>query len=168
MAISAWRLNLKPASYNGVGFYVDLNTRSGGRRKALHEFPKGDTPYLEDMGRKAKRFTVACYLIGSDYEDQRDALIEQLEDEGNGQLVHPTYTDVDTVGVESYSVTERREQGGYATVEIVFIEAGQDVTSITVTDTPSAVTSTVNSAVPSTSSLTGNDFSGSSDIKALT
>lgn len=167
MAISPWRLNLRPASYNGVEFHIEVESRNGGRRKALHEFPKKSIPYLEDMGRKARRFNVAAYLIGPDYESNRDALIAQLEGESNGQLIHPTYQDVDLVGVETYNVTERREQGGYCVFEITFTEAGQDVSGQIAADTQGAVSGAVDGAVPNASSFNGNDFSGSKDITAL-
>jgi prophage DNA circulation protein len=165
MAIPPWRLSLKPASYNGVVFHVETGTRSGGRRKVIHEFPKRDTPYLEDMGRRARRFPVTAYVIGPNYEDLRDALIAQLEAEANGQLVHPTYVDADLVGVDVYSVTERRERGGYAEFEISFIEAGQDISAVVGTpNTPSAVNRAVDGAVPTASANSGSDFSGSNDI----
>jgi prophage DNA circulation protein len=151
MAIPQWRLRLQPASYNGVQFHVDGSTRASGRRIALHEFPKRDTPYAEDMGRKAKRFSVVAYVIGPNYEDQRDALIAQLEAEGAGLLVLPTSTDQKKVVIDNYSVTERREQGGYATIEMTFIEAGQDPYDQVQADTQSQVT---NSADTSISALT--------------
>src|SRR6059058_5762319 len=110
MAVPPWRLRLQPASYNGVTFHVETGMRAGGRRIALHEFPKRDTPYAEDMGRKAKRFTVSAYVIGPDFEDQRDALIAQFEREGSGRLVLPTSFDEKIVVVENYSVTENRQR----------------------------------------------------------
>lgn len=146
MTIAPWRMRLQPASYNGVLFHVDLNARASGRRIALHEFPKKDIPYAEDMGRRAKRFTIAAYVIGPNFEDQRDALIEQFEAEGNGRLVLPTSTDEKIVVVDSYSVTERRERGGYAELEINFIEAGQDISGIVQPDTQGAINQSTNDA----------------------
>ena len=34
---------------------------------AEFQFPKGDTPYAEDMGRAAKRWQITGYVIGDDY-----------------------------------------------------------------------------------------------------
>jgi prophage DNA circulation protein len=167
MAISPWRMRLQPASYNGVLFHVDASARASGRRIALHEFPKRDIPYSEDMGRKAKRFTVAAYVIGPFFEDQRDALIEQFEAEGTGRLVLPTSTDEKLVVVDAYSITERRERGGYAEIEIHFIEAGQDISTVNLADTQSAVTSAVNNAVGPTVAGTIAAFLNSNDIGGL-
>lgn len=165
MAIPPWRLRLQPASYNGVTFHVDVGTRTSGRRKHLHEFPKKNVGYLEDMGRKARRWTVQAYVIGPNFEDYRDALIEELEADGNGTLVHPTDGE-DTVGVETYSVTERRERGGWAEFEMTFTEAGEDVSGLGEIDTQSAVSESVDNAVPTASSTEGS-FASSSDINAL-
>lgn len=124
--ISPWKLRLVPASFNGVPFHVEVGAKVGGRRIALHEFPKKDQPYAEDMGRRAKRFTVAGYIIGPNYTFERDDLIEQLEAEGAGELVLPTALgrEAQPVNVEHYAVTERRERGGICEVEMSFVEAG--------------------------------------------
>lgn len=167
MAISPWRMRLQPASYNGVAFHVETGMRAGGRRIALHEFPKRDTPYAEDMGRKAKRFTVQAYVIGPDYEDQRDALIAQFEKEGSGRLVLPTSFDDKTVVVENYSITENRQRGGYAEMSITFVEAGKDLWQQATTDTQSAVGSAADTAVgPTVQSVITNYLNPSSVLSS--
>lgn len=176
MAIAPWRLTLQPASYNGAGFFMDVDAKNSGRRIALHEYPKRDIPYAEDMGRKAKRFTISGYCIGPDYEAARDALIQQLEALGNGNLVRPTTSMAEVVTVDGYSVTERRERGGYALFEMTFVEAGQNLTPLA--DTSGQVTQQVNSALGPTALSTAQNtvnfsispsagFMGSSDIAAL-
>lgn len=163
MPIAPWRLTLQPASYNGIGFHVDVESKRSGRRLVPHEFPKQDIPWTEDMGRRARRFTVNAYIVqgpsnGYNYEPNRDALIAQLELEGPGILVHPTLG-TDSVEVDDYTVTERREQGGMAEFEIVFLEAGQAITTTPSTATQAASTSAAQSAITS--------FQGSSDIGDL-
>lgn len=164
MPIAPWRQTLQPASYNGVGFYVDTDTKSGGRRLVPHEFPKRDTPYVEDMGRRVRHFVVTAYVIqgpsnGYDYQPGRDALIAQLETEGPGILVHPTLG-TDVVEVDTYNVTERLSSaGGMAEFEISFLEAGSPIATTPVADTASASTAAAQNAITS--------FQGSSDITAL-
>jgi len=163
MPIAPWRLNLQPASFNGVPFHVDVDTRSSGRRLVPHEFPKRDTPWTEDMGRRVRRFIVVAYIIqsadnGFDYRPNRDDLIAQLEALGPGTLIHPTLGQ-DVVEVDEYKVTERRELGGYAEFEINFVEAGQQTITSPVTDTASTSTSAAQSAITS--------FQDSSDITSL-
>lgn len=168
MVFPIWKLDLQPASYNGAEFHVEVQTRNGGRRIAMHQFPKRDIPYAEDMGRSARGFILVGYVIGDDYEIQRDLLIEQLELEGNGQLILPTSFDQKIVVCDRYSVTERREQGGYAEISMGFSEAGIDPSTITSEDTQATVNSTANSVTggPSFQDST-NTFMQSSDITAI-
>ncbi|AWN43170.1 DNA circularization N-terminal domain-containing protein [Methylobacterium durans] len=123
MADSPWRARLRPASFRGAEFHVEVGTRAGGRRVALHEFAKRDDPYAEDMGRRAIRNAVTAYLVGPDYLDDRDILIESLDAEGPGLLIHPTLGEFDVV-CDGFNAIERRERGGYVEIECTFIEVG--------------------------------------------
>ncbi|GGC90289.1 hypothetical protein GCM10010994_55160 [Chelatococcus reniformis] len=89
----------------------------------LFEFPKRDDPSTEDMGRRAKRFGVTCYLLGGDYNDQADALEAAFNAEGPGLLVHPTMGELNCV-CEASNRTERRGEGGMATFDCTFVETG--------------------------------------------
>lgn len=133
----AWKQRLRPASFRGVGFKIEVDTRAGGRRTVLFEFPKRDVPYAEDMGRRARRFSVTGYVIGPDYIDVRDRLIAALEQEGPGLLVHPLLGE-DLVQPDPYTVRESRRLGGMAEFEMVFVEAGEAAISIS-DDTQGAV-----------------------------
>lgn len=129
-----WRENLRRvvqfdgrrligASFRGVPFFVEAADRTGGRRTVTHEFPLRDNPYIEDLGRKARVFTVEGYLIGDDYLVHRDALIEALEEvSGPGELIHP-YHGVRRAVCSLLTVREAISSGGMARVSIEFIEA---------------------------------------------
>lgn len=158
MTVSPWRLRLRLASFNGVEFHVDVDAKSGGRRNALHEFPKRDIPYAEDMGRRARRFSIAAYVIGPDYVFEADDLVAELEREGPGLLIHPTMGE-DLVNVDTYSRTERRERGGIAEFEITFMEAGEPTFTSPLVDTVSTAIRVAQSAISS--------FQSSSDIAAV-
>lgn len=162
MAIPIWRLNLQPASFKGAGFHVDVDVKASGRRTVFHQFPKRDIPYAEDMGRRGRHFTVTAYVISgpntTDYTFERDILIEALESEGPGLLVHPTMG-VDLVQEDGFTVRETRERGGIAEFEINFVEAGEAPSTAVSTDTQSAVTGTAQDSVES--------FQGSKDILDL-
>lgn len=136
MPAPLWRQNLQPASYSGALFHVDTSPRQSGRRLVRHEFPRRDIPWAEDMGRRIRAWQVMAYIIYSpvltpDYQAARDALIAQLEAEGSGTLILPTGLQnmsdepPGLVCVDTYSVTETRERGGYAEFDITFVEAGQ-------------------------------------------
>lgn len=121
-----WRDRYQPAAFRNAQFYVETDARVGGRRVAPHEYPKRNTPYSEDMGRKAFRYLVQGYLIGPKYWDQKNLLIGELDKDGPGLLRLPLpYNMADVkVMVLAYTVTEGREKGGFCTVEMDFIEYG--------------------------------------------
>jgi prophage DNA circulation protein len=126
-----------PASYRGAPFFVEATSRDNGRRIVTHEFPKKDFPYSEDMGRKAKTFTLRAYCItypvtldgdngvlyNKDYRVVRDKLIQALEAYGPGTLVLSTLPQENVV-VTRYRITEEEKFGGYCTFDIEFVEAG--------------------------------------------
>lgn len=118
-----WRDRLVPASFRGAFFHIEQGGPLGGRRIALHEYPKRDLPYAEDMGRRARRFSIAAYVIGPFYIQARDALLTAMEIETPGLLIHPTMGEF-MVNPEIYSCNESRERGGIAEFELGFIEAG--------------------------------------------
>jgi prophage DNA circulation protein len=52
-----WRdMLMQQASFRGVVFHVETGARLSGRRTVVHEYPKRNDPYAEDMGRAARRF----------------------------------------------------------------------------------------------------------------
>lgn len=117
---------LAHAMFRTADFFVETNSRQGGRRVALHEYPKRNTPYAEDMGRAAIKFTVQGYCIGPNYLTAKDRLVDALEMNGPGTLWLPLMhklTDIEVM-VGAYSVTESRERGGICMVEMSFVEYG--------------------------------------------
>lgn len=128
---NAWRQKWLPAEFRGKLFFVENDVQSGGRRVALHQYPKRNVPYAEDMGRSANRFVVQGYLIAlpsnpKSYLDLKNELIEELEKDGPGLLRLPMQyllSDVNVM-VQAYSVTENRERGGMCVIEMDFVEYG--------------------------------------------
>jgi prophage DNA circulation protein len=138
---SQWRGSYQQARFRDAIFFVETDARQGGRRVALHQYPKRNVPYAEDMGRSASRFIVHGYLIGhwpyqgapasadqsaKSYLIMKDKLVEALEKDGPGTLRLPMpyqKSDIDVM-VASYSVQESRERGGICIVEMDFIEYG--------------------------------------------
>jgi prophage DNA circulation protein len=123
-----WRDRLQPASFRGAFFHVEVNSKGSGRRVALHEFPKRNLPYAEDMGRRAYRFSCQGYIIVSpfetDYIPARDALDDALAADGPGWLILPTFEPMEVM-VEQYTINETREKGGIAVFDMNFVERGK-------------------------------------------
>lgn len=118
-----WRDEYQPGSFRGAPFRTAEHERQGGRRVVVHELPSRDEPVLEDLGRRARQFSIQCHVIGAEYFAARDALTEALEGEGPGLLVHPWYGQM-MVSVLDYTCAESTEAGGMAEFSITLIEAG--------------------------------------------
>jgi len=143
---SPWRADLQPASFRGAFFHCDANAVESGRRVVMHEFPKKNLPYAEDMGRKAFEFTVRGYCIqypynatgsgaesgsqlyNTDYRLARDLLSVELVSGEPGPLKLPTmkgasYNEM-VVMCPRYRVTEEDRAGGYCVFDMTFVELG--------------------------------------------
>jgi len=145
---SAWRGDLLPASFDGKMFHVDNGSRESGRRIVVHEFPKKEVPYSEDMGRRAITFSVRGYCIVYPHEDTsapnlyrrdyriaRDELQTRLETGETGVLQLPTLAPM-KVKCQRYRLTEEDKFGGYCVFDMQFVEAGTQP-FMPVTDTAS-------------------------------
>lgn len=120
----SWRHRLQSGSFRNVPFLIESATGQGGRHVAVHEFVNHHKHYSEDMGKKAGSQRLTVYLLGDDYDQVRDRLIEALEQPGPGELKHP-YRGTQKVQIQEYSweVTSRR--GGYCSFNITYITAGK-------------------------------------------
>lgn len=118
----SWKSGLRPASFRGASFHVRDRGLKGGRALAIHEYPKRNSPYPEDMGREARKWTVDAYVIGDDYMARRDALIAACEKPGPG-----SYADhwgrSGSVACESFEVKEQSEEGRMCRLSLTFVEA---------------------------------------------
>ena len=121
----AWRDQLQQASFRGVAFHVQRAGGKVGRRVQVVEYPLRDTPFAEDLGRKARSFTIEALVLGADYMAQRDALIDALETAGPGELIHP-YRPRQNVVATDATLEETSDEGGMARFTIEFSEAGEN------------------------------------------
>ena len=130
-----WRAKLLPAYFRRAEFHVEAMSADSGRRLVVHEFPKKDVDYAEDMGRRARSFSVRGYLIQfmvdtpwplyqRDYTVARDQLRDALDQGGPGRLQLPTLPPV-LVACDRYRMVEEQRAGGYVTFDMQFIEQGE-------------------------------------------
>jgi prophage DNA circulation protein len=140
-----------PAAFRGQQFHCESNSVDNGRHIVEHEFPKRDLPYGEDMGRRAKEFTVRGYCIvypansnqplyQRDYRTPRNNLLRVLEDGQPGVLQLPTLPPIMVV-CSRYRLTEEERLGGYCMFDMTFLEYG-----IKPTSTAASTMSVVNKA----------------------
>ncbi|VVP18913.1 hypothetical protein PS876_03716 [Pseudomonas fluorescens] len=113
-----WRDRLLPASFRGVGFWIDQAKTPVGRKGQLHEYPQRDLPFFEDLGQQARTHDLTAFIVGADCLEQRDKLLKALE-AGSGELVHPWLGRVQ-VKVGECDMTHTRQDGGLVTFALKF------------------------------------------------
>lgn len=113
-----WRDRLLPASFRGVGFWIDQAKTPVGRKGQLHEYPQRDLPFFEDLGQQAKTHDLTAFIVGADCLEQRDKLLKALE-QGSGELVHPWLGRLQ-VKVGECDMTHTRQDGGLVTFTLKF------------------------------------------------
>jgi len=123
---------LQPATFRGVPFKVARVETTGGRRVIVHEYPQRDRPYIEDTGRLPRRWRVDAYVIGSDWQAQRDRLRAICERPPLGYpfrirntLVLPQYGRLH-VACEECTCTEESNALRMARFSLTFVESGED------------------------------------------
>lgn len=136
---------LQPASYRGIPFGVLGGEIKFGRRNAIHEYPKRDEVWVEDMGRSARRITMSGFLVenslvygGGSVIAQRERLIAACEAPGDGELVHPTLGRL-TVSMLDGSAGEELDKGRVFEIKFSFIVGGKRIFPTTVASTGNAV-----------------------------
>lgn len=118
-----WREDLQPASWRGVPFGVRAAETESGRRWAVHELPFAENPVLEDVGRRARRWTIDAFVVGNDYNRKRDALQAACDKPGPGELIHPYLGSLQAV-CEGIRIRESSREGGLAQFQLTFVESG--------------------------------------------
>jgi prophage DNA circulation protein len=115
---------LIPASFRGVPFAVLDIAIATGRRLEVHEYPFRDTPWAEDLGKRARKISFSAFVIGDDVDAQADELLKKCEEKGPGMLVHPAYGSA-MWQLESCETIERWDKGRYVEFKLAFVEPGQ-------------------------------------------
>jgi len=116
-----------PSKFKNIAFHTKETSSEFGRRIIRHEFPFQDQPFNEDLGRKTRVYNVSAYVIGRNWEEDRDSLIRACEDSKAGTLEHPDFGAV-KVYCEAISVTESKVASARrADFEFTFVEAGAGI-----------------------------------------
>ena len=152
-----WRDNYRAATFRGVPFFMESADSTHGRRQAVHEHAQRDIPYTEDLGRKAREFSVSGYLIGAEYQTQRDELIKACETAGPGVLVHP-YRGEMTVECRGLGVSESSADGGMCMVRLTFLESGEASYPSAKVDTVNAISAKGNAVTAAAEQSFVSDF----------
>lgn len=121
--MATWADKYREGSFRNVKFYTKAHEYNAGRRDVKHEFPNREKGNTEDLGKKLPGFNLEIYVLGDDYFDARDKLLDALDKEGPGELVHP-YLGKKNVQVGEYSLSETTEETRLARFKVNFTLAG--------------------------------------------
>lgn len=114
-----WRAQLLPASFRGETFLIEDTSVPVGRKVQLHEYPKRDQAFAEQMGKVARVHKVRAFIIGDDCFARRDKLLTALEKEGEGTLVHPWLGQLAVVP-GACEMSHSRREGGMVSFDLTF------------------------------------------------
>jgi prophage DNA circulation protein len=153
----SWRDQYQTGSFRGVPFRTVSHSHDFGRRVQVHEYPGRDLPYPEDLGRKARAYSIDCILLGDNYFTDRDRFREALEQKGPGVLIHP-YLGRMQVQVQECSLSESTEEGGKATFRVQFVEASGAPAPDVVPDSSAKLASAAESAHAAAESEFADNF----------
>src|ERR1017187_5704565 len=148
--MSDWKDELQQASFRGVPFGDKGGGFHPGRRNVIHEYPRRNKPWIEDLGRATRKITLTAFLItdslvygGGDAKAQRDALVAAIESGDVGTLIHPTLGTLQ-VNADIQTIAEAYDKGRYFALELVFIETGAREFPSGATNTQSVSASSAN------------------------
>lgn len=114
--------NYQTASFRGIVFVLDEESKDGGRKTVPHEFVNSDKRFVEDLGKIPPVFSISGFVHGGGNSPgfaERDALTDVLDKKGIGQLVHPVYGTLD-VTADPYSVSSSMKDAGRFNFRMVF------------------------------------------------
>jgi prophage DNA circulation protein len=120
-----YNFTYQKASFRGAEFAVFDAEVLFGRRNVLHEYPLRDDPFAEDLGKKAREYTINAFVIGDDYLSARNALMKAIEEQDTpGTLVHPTLGAISVIPKDC-RVKFNNKEGGIEYFTLTFVEAGE-------------------------------------------
>ncbi|MBV7315444.1 DNA circularization protein [Shewanella sp. NIFS-20-20] len=114
------------ASFRGVEFLLEEADGESGRRAIPHAYPKKEIGYTEDNGKVLTQERISGRVVGADYFEQLQAILEALNKPGAGELVHPWFGIRKVqVGKVSHKLVNRID--GTATINFEVFEVGENL-----------------------------------------
>jgi hypothetical protein len=124
----AWEDNITQAAYtspSGLVFtasFEDLSKEIEKKTTAFN-FPDVDGTYVQDLGKKGRRYPMRWIFWGEEYDQDAEAFDDAIEEKGRGILQHPLYGTFDVI---PFGTIKRRDDlvsaANQAVYDIVFYE----------------------------------------------
>lgn len=158
----AWRDKMQKGSFRGVPFLTKQYDGNIGRRNVVNEYASRDEAFIDDLGRKARSFTLTCFVLGDNYMAERDALEAAFEKYGSGELVHPWRGRM-TVSVTDCRPSESIDEGGKCSWSVTFTQTGKNEQPNIRPDTAAIVDVMADNAIAASE----NDFAETFSVENL-
>jgi len=118
--------DLQQASFKGAAFLPETTTTTGGRKTVTHEFVNSSNRKVEDLGKQLKTFTLTGTITGDNYFQDKERLLNALEEPGQGILIHPFFGRIEAVA-KPYILNEDLTTLGEAIFTMTFEKANDNV-----------------------------------------
>ena len=114
--------------FKGVPFLYQEINGTVGRRTVLTEYPGSKAkPRVEDMGPATGIFKMDLFVMGPNYDVDRDALRAAFNEPGPGELVHPYWGTMQVTVHGPVNVVETTKRGGMAIFTVTFVQDGEEL-----------------------------------------
>lgn len=120
----SWK-DLQTASWRGIEFQVQTLRDSLTRRLASHEFPYRNGAQHHDMGRTARPTQITAVFMGTTYESDLSALLQEIDSGLPGTFIHPIFGSWQA-RLQASSIDHDADSRDMATVSLDVIEEGLD------------------------------------------
>lgn len=119
-----WETRRRIPRFRGIDLNYLGSRRGGlGRRIAVHEFRGRNQPFAEDLGGKARTFTVRGFVSGDTHDLDAEALEKAFRKAGPGELVLPHRAPISVACLDAeFEEPDRELRIQYWSAE--FVEAG--------------------------------------------
>lgn len=145
------------ASFRGVEFLLEESDGESGRRAIPHAYPKKELGYTEDNGKVLTNEQISGRVVGDNYFEQLQAILEALNKPGPGELVHPWFGIRKVqVGKVSHKLINRVD--GTATINFEVFEVGENLFPNAKSDTATQVRSESANTKGAVNNTFENDF----------
>ncbi|MCK5344977.1 MAG: DNA circularization N-terminal domain-containing protein, partial [Candidatus Heimdallarchaeota archaeon] len=123
-----WQDRITEAAYTSpsgtrlVFDYEDVS-KSVEKKTSSFDFPDADGTYIQDLGRKGRKYPLKIIFWGDDYDLEADEFEKLLIEKGMGKLEHPKYGAIDVVPFGAITREDRlKTQANQAVITVTFWE----------------------------------------------
>ena len=110
-------------SFKGFPFKISKASITGGRKISRKTYPNRNDQTLEDLGLDPRDYDLSIIVSSieqQNYFPDKEAILELLEQEGSGELVHPFFGRLTNMVAMSFAMDEKVDDLGRAILNVHF------------------------------------------------